>query len=80
MFIRVFYALYICPFLEVWVIIVNYKRSYILLGKGKVIYCFFFFVCVGLCYVSAFVGTGCDYPYAYPLQVWVYLLERYFSV
>ena len=34
--IGVFCALYICLFLEVWVIIVNYKRSYFLFGKGKV--------------------------------------------
>ena len=40
MSIGVFFALYICLLLEMRVRIVNYNRSYILLGKGKVVnYC-----------------------------------------
>jgi hypothetical protein len=34
--VGVFFALYVCLLLEVWVTTVSYKRNYILLGKGKI--------------------------------------------
>ncbi len=79
-------ALYIILFPSVWVIIINYKRSYIFLGRGKVVNCCFcsYVLCLIVCRLSSVhvvtvpMPFHCRYGYfsrSAISHVWLFFVE-----
>jgi hypothetical protein len=68
--IGVLRARYMCMLIGIWVVICSYIRIIILLGKVRLVCCLsMLFVYIGLCGVSAIVGTRCDCSCAFRVHV-----------